>query len=179
MPDGFSIPLDVLPPVALLEELQAASDLTDRARLMRQLEAVQENARVLLPKFQSELRAYYSQVAGGNATWEQLLTWVSLCKTASEIIRLELNKIEGKLSGANDTDNAEIRHVTLETLNLGSVFLASIKEIENKLAKLAADRRGTRREVLCARPVAGNVDYAELIREHMARYPKIGAALAK
>ena len=33
--------------------------------------------------------------------------------------------------------------------------------------------------VLRARPVKGKIDYAELSREHLARYPKILAALAK
>jgi len=33
--------------------------------------------------------------------------------------------------------------------------------------------------VLRARPVTGKIDYAELSREHLARYPKIRAALAK
>jgi hypothetical protein len=34
-------------------------------------------------------------------------------------------------------------------------------------------------EVLRARPIKGEIDYAELSREHLARYPKIRAALAK
>jgi hypothetical protein len=46
------------------------------------------------------------------------------------------------------------------------------------LSKLAAERRGIPPDVLKARPV-NHVEYGELIREHMARYPKIRAALAK
>jgi hypothetical protein len=46
-------------------------------------------------------------------------------------------------------------------------------------ASPAAPRRPEPGEVLRARPVEGKIDYAELIREHMARYPKIRAALAK
>jgi hypothetical protein len=42
-----------------------------------------------------------------------------------------------------------------------------------------ATRQPTPGEVLRARPVKGKVDYAELIREHMARYPRIREALAK
>jgi hypothetical protein len=34
-------------------------------------------------------------------------------------------------------------------------------------------------KVLRARPVKGKIDYAELSREHIKRYPKILAALAK
>jgi hypothetical protein len=42
-----------------------------------------------------------------------------------------------------------------------------------KQQQAAADK------VLRARPVTGKIDYAELSREHLARYPKIRAALAK
>ena len=43
----------------------------------------------------------------------------------------------------------------------------------------AAPRQPEPDEVLRARPVKGEIDYAELIREHMAKFPKILAALAK
>ncbi|HEX3861854.1 MAG TPA: hypothetical protein VHY35_09220 [Stellaceae bacterium] len=43
----------------------------------------------------------------------------------------------------------------------------------------AAPQQNAGNEVLRARPVKGEIDYAELSREHMARYPKIRAALAK
>jgi hypothetical protein len=50
---------------------------------------------------------------------------------------------------------------------------------ETKPETAAAPRQPAPDEVLRARPVKGKIDYAELIREHMARYPKIRAALAK
>ena len=40
-------------------------------------------------------------------------------------------------------------------------------------------QQGAAPEVLRARPVKGKIDYAELSREHLARYPKIRAVLAK
>ena len=43
----------------------------------------------------------------------------------------------------------------------------------------AAPRVPAKNEVLRARPVRGKIDYAELIRETMVRFPKILAALAK
>jgi hypothetical protein len=46
-------------------------------------------------------------------------------------------------------------------------------------AKPAAKQRPDEKKILRARPVKGEIDYAELSREHMARYPKIRAALAK
>jgi hypothetical protein len=45
--------------------------------------------------------------------------------------------------------------------------------------KPAAKQRPDKKKILRARPVTGKIDYAELSREHMARYPKIRAALAK
>ena len=39
--------------------------------------------------------------------------------------------------------------------------------------------RATPGKPLRARPAKGEVDFAELSREHMKRYPKIRAALAK
>ena len=43
----------------------------------------------------------------------------------------------------------------------------------------AAKRRPDEKKILRARPVKGEVDHAALSREHIARYPKIRAALAK
>jgi hypothetical protein len=45
--------------------------------------------------------------------------------------------------------------------------------------KPAAKERDGGKKVLRARPVKGEIDYAELSREHMARYPKIRARLAE
>ena len=46
-------------------------------------------------------------------------------------------------------------------------------------AKPAAKQRPDEKKILRARPVKGEIDYAELSREHIARYPKIRAAHAK
>ena len=43
----------------------------------------------------------------------------------------------------------------------------------------ATPRKPADGEVLRARPVKGKIDYAELSREHIARYPKIRARLAE
>ena len=48
-----------------------------------------------------------------------------------------------------------------------------------KQSQPATPRKPEPGEVLRARPVEGEIDYVEFIREHMARYPKIRAALAK
>jgi hypothetical protein len=52
-----------------------------------------------------------------------------------------------------------------------------IRDKEPKAA--AAPRQPAADEVLRGRPVKGKIDYAELIRDTIARFPKILAALAK
>ena len=42
-----------------------------------------------------------------------------------------------------------------------------------------AKQRPDEEKILRARPVKGKIDYAELSREHIARYPKIRARLAE
>jgi len=53
--------------------------------------------------------------------------------------------------------------------------------VKSKIRPKSAPKQQQRAapEVLRARPVKGKIDYAELSREHLARYPKIRAALAK
>jgi len=50
---------------------------------------------------------------------------------------------------------------------------------EQDAAKPAAKQRPDDKKILRARPVKGKIDYAELIRDTIARFPKILAALAK
>ena len=52
-------------------------------------------------------------------------------------------------------------------------------EPKTDATKPAAKPHPDEKKILRARPVKGEIDYAELSREHMARYPKIRAALAK
>jgi hypothetical protein len=51
-------------------------------------------------------------------------------------------------------------------------------ETKKQPAKPAAKAPG-KDEVLRARPVKGKINWAELSREHIRRYPKIRSALAK
>lgn len=49
----------------------------------------------------------------------------------------------------------------------------------DRLLDLASKRTFDEGSALHARPVPGKIDYAKLSREHLARYPKIRAALAE
>jgi hypothetical protein len=66
-----------------------------------------------------------------------------------------------------------------ELHDIAVAWLATYQTLRERLLELASERRiiagGTPR----ARPVAGDIDYAELTGEIIARFPKILAALAK
>jgi hypothetical protein len=66
-------------------------------------------------------------------------------------------------------------HITGATASLNTLdAIMDTLEKKNTVPKPAADKK-----VLRARPLKGAIDYAELSREHIARYPKIRARLAE
>jgi hypothetical protein len=52
-------------------------------------------------------------------------------------------------------------------------------EPKTDAANPALDQRPDEKKILRARPVKGEIDYAGLIRDTIAKFPKILAALAK
>jgi hypothetical protein len=66
-----------------------------------------------------------------------------------------------------------------ELIEISAAWLGVYEDARIRLLTLASERRVAAGEVQWARPVEGDIDFAELSREHIARYPKIRAALAK
>ena len=91
---------------------------------------------------------------------------------AKESLEPQIDAVERMLSG---TKNAELRQALGEARDIAVGWLKVYDSAYERLLDLVTEKRG----VLKARPIEGEIDYAELSREHMARYPKIRAALAK
>jgi hypothetical protein len=72
----------------------------------------------------------------------------------------------------------EVRRARQESIKIAEGGLTLYSDVRQKLPRLAANRQPVD-VVLRAKPVRGDVDYAELSREHIARYPKIRSALAE
>lgn len=72
----------------------------------------------------------------------------------------------------------ELLHILGRSLEIARGTLDNFDRLHGRLLALAQERAGSGK-VHRARPLAGEIDYAELSREHIARYPKIRAALAK
>ena len=86
--------------------------------------------------------------------------------------------LESVLEPPNDKLAADVQQLLRDGIEVLEGWLAFYHGFHTMLARHAAERQGSAK-VLYARPVAGDIDYGELSREHMARYPNIGAALAK
>jgi hypothetical protein len=70
-------------------------------------------------------------------------------------------------------------HITGETAPLNTLVAIMDTLEKNKAAPKPEVEPSGEKKVLRARPVKGPIDYADLSREHIARYPKIRARLAE
>lgn len=179
MPDGLDLSQGFLPSAALIDAIAAAEEPSERATLLRRLEAAHARARAVLPTLRPEFDAYYERTSEGRAGWEEIVHSAKECRAAVDVLRPELEKLEAKLAEPSSAQDPEVRGATQVTLDLGFAYLDLIQDLHDRLLKLAAERRGNHDQILRARPVAGEIDYEELIRDTIARFPKILAALAK
>ncbi|MGH7029206.1 MAG: hypothetical protein ACREE9_04230 [Stellaceae bacterium] len=74
--------------------------------------------------------------------------------------------------------NSDARQRLRDGVDLLVDWLALHKDVRAALLVIANKRRSADR-LLRARPVEGEINYAQLSREHIARYPKIRARLAE
>ena len=86
--------------------------------------------------------------------------------------------LKGALEAPDNQFEADVQQLLRDGLEVLEGWLAFYQGFYTMLARQAAERC-TSCKVLHARPVKGEIDYTELSREHIARYPKIRAALAK
>jgi hypothetical protein len=179
MPDGLDLSQRFLSSAALIDEIAAAKGPSARATLLRRLDAAHGQARAVLPKLRPEFDAYYEKTNEGPAGWEEIVHAAKECHAAVGQLQPDLDKLEDKLAGPSSANDPEVREATQVTLDLGFAYLTLIRDLRDRLLKLAAERRAAAGEILHARPLAGEVDYAELSRETIAKFPKILAALAK
>jgi hypothetical protein len=73
---------------------------------------------------------------------------------------------------------ADVHQLLRDGIGVLEGWLIFYQRFRTVLAKHAGGRRKLA-GVLRARPVEGQIDYSQLSQEHIARYPKIRAALAK
>lgn len=79
----------------------------------------------------------------------------------------------------NDTFEADVQQLLRDGIELLDGWLIFYRGLHAMLSRQAAEWRAQTKKALRAKPTEGEVDWAELSREHIARYPKIRARLAE
>jgi hypothetical protein len=164
---------------ALCTETAPAERLILVAQLRERLE---EGLRALRQQ-SADLDALFEQVARSGAGADAIERMAAIAeereRSAAERFRPGIEALRQKLTKHLELKAPDVFPSLQQGIDIATGWLTLCRRHRDKLLKLAADRRGDTNRVRRARPVIGDVDYGELSREHIARYPKIRAALAK
>ena len=178
MPDTLDVSQYEFPLAALID----ATEWTEAASGWAKLRSAQERAIAALEDRRKELNDLYQRAIAPDSEWQKIAQVASMVgewgRAAAEKLRPQIDALQLKLAAPTGRMPSELRQARRESIEVAEAWLTLYRELQGVLLKLAAERRPTN-AVLRARPLEGDIDYAELSREHMARYPKIRAALAK
>jgi hypothetical protein len=176
MPDTVDVSQDETSLVALI----AATEWHEASSQSAKFHSAQESAQGALESRRAELDDLYQRAVAPDSGWQEISRVASMIgewgRAAAEKLLPLIEAVQEKL--ATKDMSPEIRRMREQSIAIAEAWLALYRELHAKLLRLAAERRPAG-EVLRAKPVQGEVDYAELSREHIARYPKIRAALAE
>jgi hypothetical protein len=182
MPDTLDFLQYDLPAGALLEAIALDNEAGARSRLLVRLRDHQEKSRAMLEEWRDLFDSLYLEAVHRDFSSRFLVQWAAalLEKERAALERLDplMDKFDQQTAEGGEKIDAEIRELLQESIDTAFDWITPYQTLRTKLLKLASERRiaaGVRR----ARPIAGEVDYAELTREIVARFPKILAALAK
>jgi hypothetical protein len=171
-----------LPAGALISAVASQDAPDTRSRLVAQLRDRIEKSRAE----QEEWSLRFDQLSdqARRSDWKEplLIQWVAALlekqRAALELFHPMIEGLQWRAADYATRPDAEMLELCRASIELILGWMTPYQTLCGKLLQLAGERRPAD-AVLRARPVTGEIDYAELSREHMARYPKIRAALAK
>jgi hypothetical protein len=174
--------LSIEPLLSSIEEFYSASARADRAKLLARirdqlhaLQAADEESRTVLEQL-CEMTSV-DNAATAEAEQAALTARENELAIAKKLLPRILS-FQRYLTGTSQTDDPEAHEVLEKAMHVMIGYLAGYSDIRDQLIRRDL-KRADPSEVLRAHPADGEIDYPELIREHMERYPKIRAALAK
>jgi hypothetical protein len=175
--------IDLAPRSVIAEICASVSAPAEQTSELDRLRIGVEKGRTGLKLQADGLDEVYEEIAHSDLGASGL---VGLAKRALEQRRADgewlypaMERLRQRLSETNAGRDAAIRHATEEMLAVLGSWMALFQDLHDKLLILADQRRLASGEILCARPITGDIDHDALSREFMARFPKIRAALAK
>ena len=147
--------IDIEPLVASVEAFSSAAARDDRAKLLAQIRTQLET-----------LGAADESASKGTVA-------------VAEVLLRRVISLQRYLIDTSWHDDPEAYALVQRAVEIVTSYVSGYLESRGQLIGVDAKQRVAPTGVLRARPVAGDIDYAELNREHIARYPKIRAALAE
>jgi hypothetical protein len=178
MPDALDVSRYELPVAALID----AIELTEAASKWLKLQSARERAVAALKRRRAELNALYERAVAPNTGWQEITEVAAMMgewgRAAAEKLYPQIDAVRRKLAAPGSDFPPEVRRARQESIKVAEGWLTLYSDIREKLLRLAADRWPAD-VVLHARPIEGDIDYADLSREHIVRYPKIRATLAE
>jgi hypothetical protein len=180
MPDSFDVSRDFSDP-ALINALGSERWLESLGLLARLRRRVRENRRALDEHANQFDKAYEEATHGGldaNGLVQLAGTILEAERGAAEQLHPWMEALREGLTLQSERAR-EAQQYLHELHEFAVAWLTTYQTLRERLLKLASERCDNSGAVLQARPVEGEIDYAELSREIIARFPKILAALAK
>jgi hypothetical protein len=166
-----------------IERVDAAHGRSEKRQALARFRSENRKSLINLKKQRRIVTRFLATIVRRDLTLDEVESITTLAlekrKIEQEEMKPKLDRLEQNFKTRVAVWDEDALLCFRESIDLTAMWLAAHSELTDTLFKLAAERRAAAGEILRARPVAGEVDYAELSREHMARYPKIRAALAK
>jgi hypothetical protein len=174
---------DVEPLVEIVEAFTSASSRADRENLLAQIRSQLEKLRAADEQLQAKLGEFHDGHSEGGVGLAEAEQAASVLReeesAAAKILLPRILSLQRYLIGTSLNDDHEANQLLQKAVNIAVGYVAGYQNLRDQLIRVGTARGAAADEVLRARPVTGEIDYAELSREHIARYPKIRAALAK
>ncbi|MGA7265571.1 MAG: hypothetical protein WA709_26615 [Stellaceae bacterium] len=174
---------DVEPLVEIVEAFTSASSRADRENLLAQIRSQLEKLRAGDEKLQAKLGEFHDGHSEGGVGLAEAEQAASILReeesVAARILLPRILSLQRYLTGTSLNDEPEAHQLLQKAVDIAVGYVAGYQNLRDQVIRRGAARGAAVNEVLRARPVTGEIDYAELSREHIARYPKIRAALAE
>jgi hypothetical protein len=160
-----------------------AVDGTAGAGLTLRLRARQEQGRKGLKEWSDRYDRLYDEAVHRDFDPLFLLRWADELLEKERAARARLHSLietlQLKIAEDGGRIDVEAQDLVRASIDAANAWITPYQTLRAKLLKLASERRIVTGEISRARPVEGEIDYAELTRQFIARFPKILAALAK
>ena len=183
MPDTVDFSWDVVSVSGLLDSLASDPSVHAKTQALARLRQLQTEGAAHLKHHAEELANLYGEAVRCHSDPEELAQAAAILaekeRSAAELLAPRIEKLRQSLAKRVQFLDAELRVAFQANIDIGINWLKCYREARMALLRLADERRETTSEVFRARPMRSEIDYAELSREHIARYPKIRARLAE